>query len=121
MNENIPGPEPLEEPKPWRVGGRLQKFYLTFGVQYAREEHPKWHGADPDGWVLIEAHSEPEARELAVAHFDHYWSMLYPGTHFPVEYNKQRFYPVGELAVLTAQGLTESVEPRRLRRVEGDE
>lgn len=94
----------------------MPKFYLTFGVQYSREEHPRWAGADPNGWVLIEAPSEPDARELAVAHFGIHWSMLYPSQHFPEALNKQKYYPIGELAVLTAAGLTESQPIRTLGR-----
>lgn len=85
-----------------------KKWYLTFGVQYSREPHPTWPGAHPDGWVVILAPTEPAARELAIAHFKLHWSMLSPDAYFPVELNKQKYYPRGELAVLTAEGLTES-------------
>jgi len=76
----------------------LAKFYLTFGVQYSHTEHPTWPGAHPNGWVLIEAVNEDRARGLAYLYFKEYWSMLYPENHFPVELNKQKYYPLGEIA-----------------------
>jgi len=81
------------------------KFYLTFGVQYPGVPHPTWAGADKDGWVTIEARDYDAARELAVAHFKTHWSMLYPAEHFPEEYNKRKYYPKGQLALLTADGM----------------
>jgi hypothetical protein len=83
------------------------KFYLTFGVQYPSVPHPKWAGADKDGWVTIEATSDEQARELALAHFGNHWSMIYPEKYFPEEYNKRRYYPKGQLALLTAGGMSE--------------
>lgn len=79
---------------------QLQKFYLTFGVQYSHTPHPTWPGAHPDGWVLIEAANEDRARGLAYLYFKANWSMLYPEAHFPVELNKQKYYPFGEIAAL---------------------
>lgn len=79
---------------------QLQKFYLTFGVQYSHTPHPTWPGANPDGWVLIEAVTESRARGLAYLYFKEYWSMLTPEAHFPAELNKARYYPLGEIARL---------------------
>jgi hypothetical protein len=78
----------------------LHPFYLTFGVQYRREPHPLWKGADPDGWVKIMARDEPEARHVAGLYFGKHWSMLYPGQYFPEALNKAKYYPKGELLVL---------------------
>lgn len=82
-----------------------QEFYLTFGVQYPREPHPTWSGADKNGWVKIIARDEPAARQLAIAHFRQHWSMLYPADHFDEEENKLRYYPLGQLAVITSKGM----------------
>ena len=79
---------------------QLQKFYLTFGVKYSHEPHPFWPGATPRGWVLIEAATEERARGLAYLYFKESWSMLYPENHFPVELNKQKYYPLGEIAAI---------------------
>lgn len=78
----------------------LAKFYLTFGVKYSHTEHPTWPGANPDGWVLIEAVSEERARGLAYLYFKEYWSMLTPESHFPAQLNKQKYSPLGEIARL---------------------
>jgi hypothetical protein len=77
---------------------QLQKFYLTFGVQYSHLPHPTWPGAHPDGWVLIEAVNEDRARGLAYLYFKQNWSMLTPENHFPAELNKRQYYPLGEIA-----------------------
>ena len=81
----------------------LQKFYLTFGVKYRHERHPKWVAAHPDGWVLIEAPYEDEARRLAHEALGPYWSMLYPASHFPEEYNMRMFYPDGQIGHLIGE------------------
>lgn len=90
---------------------QLQKFYLTFGVKYRHEDHPKWLGADPDGWVLIEAPDEPQARRLAHEVLGPYWSMLYPETHFPVELNKRQYYPNGQIGHIIGDYSTPEARP----------
>lgn len=82
----------------------LQKFYLTFGVQYRHTPHPYWKGADPDGWVLIEAPGYAEARALAVRHFGQNWSMLYDTQNFDEAENQYRYYPKGAIAVIIDDG-----------------
>lgn len=79
----------------------LHKFYLTFGVKYRNEVHPYWVGADPDGWVLIEAETEDAARALAVQYLDKYWAFLYPANRFDVDRYRQDFYPKGQVGHLT--------------------
>lgn len=75
----------------------MSNFYLTFGVQYRSEPHPVWTGADPDGWVLIEAPDEERARKLAAAYFETYWAFLYDEATF----NPSRhYYPKMEIARL---------------------
>lgn len=85
----------------------MHAFYLTFGVQYPEVPHPRWAGADKDGWVKILALDYDDARNVAVSHFGPHWSMLYPAAHFPEEYHKRRYYPKGQLALLTAEGMSE--------------
>lgn len=84
----------------------LQKFYLTFGVQYRHTPHPYWKGADPDGWVLIQAPDYDEARALAVSHFGIHWSMLYESLRFNEEENQRLYYPKGAVAVISSAGET---------------
>ena len=67
----------------------LQKesFYLTFGQQYRREEHPSGHSVHPDGYVEIIANNLEAAREKAFATFGPDWFTVYltiPSLeHFP--------------------------------------
>lgn len=79
----------------------MQLFYLTFGVQYGRELHPTWAGANGNGWVTIEATDYTRARGLAVAYFDLRWSMLNPAAHFDTADHQARYYPQGELVRIT--------------------
>lgn len=84
----------------------LKNFYLTFGVQYRHEPHPYWKGADPDGWVLIQATDYDAARRQAVRHFGQRWSMLYEAAYFNEEENKARYYPKGAIAEIISDGQT---------------
>ena len=86
------------------TANQLHSFYLTFGVQYSHERHPYWTGANPDGWVLIQAPSEAHARRLAMRYFGINWSMLYDHLNFDEAQNKARYYPLGELALVTEGG-----------------
>lgn len=78
----------------------MEKFYLTFGTKYRHEPHPHWPGADPDGWVLIEASDEGQARSLAMSAFGPYWSMLYEARRFDEIQNRLRYYRRGQIGWL---------------------
>jgi hypothetical protein len=71
----------------------MARFYVTFGQQYAREEHPAWPGVHPDGWVTIEAPDYDAARERAFTLFGRRWAFLYEAADFDRSY-----FPGGELA-----------------------
>ena len=71
---------------------KLNKYYVTFGVQYHHETHPTDPSITPDGWAVIEAHSEESARQIANAVFDGEWSMIYTEENFAPEY-----YPMGAI------------------------
>jgi hypothetical protein len=55
----------------------MAKFYLTFGVKYAREAHPTFPRAHPNGYVVIEADVYEDAREKVIEVFGIYWCDLY--------------------------------------------
>lgn len=55
----------------------MARFYVTFGTRYAREDHPKVPSLHPDGVLEIEAKNEVEARAIAFAHLDRFWSVCY--------------------------------------------
>jgi hypothetical protein len=53
------------------------KFYVTFGQRYAREEHPSFPEAHPDGWVEVIADTEYAARVLTKKRLGTAWSHMY--------------------------------------------
>ncbi len=42
-------------------------IYVTFGVQYSREAHPRLWFAHPDGYLTVEAPDDSSARDAAFA------------------------------------------------------
>lgn len=75
------------------------KLYVTFGLRYAREEHPACPWAHPDGWLTVNAPTYLEAmvalRNLTTP----------PGQDIPLyafDYDEvpPAMYPRGELARL---------------------
>jgi hypothetical protein len=54
----------------------LLTWYLTFGAQYAREEHPDFPQAHPDGVVAIRAQSYEDARVHAFERVGPRWCDL---------------------------------------------
>ena len=50
-------------------------FYLTFGVQYRQQQHPQ--GMSPDGYVIIVATTEQDARMKAWELFGERWAFMY--------------------------------------------
>lgn len=86
-----------------------REYALTFGVQYGREPHPSGLSVYPHGYVVIEAESEADARDIAFTHYGRAWSGLYDmvwdfadrGEHFPA----------GEFRRLTAHTPVEQPTP----------
>ncbi len=83
----------------------LIPFYVTFGVQYRYQDHPYWKGADPSGWVTIMAPSYDKAMALVHAYFGDRYAFIYPADKFDTTADR-KWYPKGELAVLTLGDLT---------------
>lgn len=55
----------------------MSEFYVTFGIKYAREPHPTFAAAHPDGWVTIEAPDEIAARTVAFERLGIYFAFIY--------------------------------------------
>lgn len=89
-----------------------QRFYLTFGSQYAHTPHPHWPAAHPDGWVEVWASTEGMARAMVVAAFGVNWSNLYEDVA-PLE---PEWFPRGKLGELRCW-LTESPSPEFADRI----
>lgn len=75
----------------------MPEFLLTFGQQYARDLHPTFDLAHPDGWVTIVAEDYRTARKCAVENFERWWSDLYPAEDVTFAH----LFPRGEIARFT--------------------
>ncbi len=71
------------------------EFFVTFGQQYAKEPHPSFPSAHPDGWVVVEAPDWDSARGIIVEELGIHWSGLYGKEYFMTD--ASRLYPKGEL------------------------
>ena len=79
-------------------GADLQRFFLTFGTQYAYTEHPTMPDVvHPHGWVTLIARDEETARAMAVTLFGSAWAFLYTEETFNPGY-----HVAGELACFRA-------------------
>lgn len=76
------------------------EFFVTFGQQYAQEQHPTIEQAHPDGWLVIEAYSYDEARAVAARELGTRWSNIYDKDDFMKD--AERLYPKGEVGRITA-------------------
>ena len=72
-------------------------FFVTFGTQYAYEDHPRWAPAHPDGVLAMRASSMISARLYAFHRLGPHWSMIMP----PEEWAKTpaETFPRGVLAL----------------------
>lgn len=85
----------------------MNTYYLTFGTQYNREEHPAEELAKienlADGWIEIEARSYLQARMLVVEEWGPNWAFLYSAQEW--DRNKvSNSFPRGCHGVLTSDG-----------------
>lgn len=74
---------------------RLQTFFITFGVQYPREPHPRAVWAHKDGWLEVLAPNENEARLMAYEVLGNAWSFIYDQFTF-----RSHLHQLGPLARL---------------------
>ncbi len=73
----------------------MNKFYLTFGVQYSRETHPQGDHVHPDGYVVITAKDYDIARLIVTQLYGNRWSSLYRADQFTLQ--DKALYPKGVL------------------------
>lgn len=85
----------------------MAKYMATFGVQYSHDEHPSGKPVDPDGYVLIHADSEAEARRLMVEEYGNHYAFIYPEHLFGMRTgggkNGYDYHPLGLIATLGAE------------------
>jgi hypothetical protein len=79
---------------------REHVFYVTFGVQYRTHPHPL--GMHPDGYVIIVADNEEDARTEAWSLFGTTWSMIYDHYDLDAQRFKVTTHPQGCLGVFYA-------------------
>lgn len=73
----------------------MTDYWVTFGGQYARQTHPRFPGAHPDGYLVIEAVSYEHARAATADLLGDAWSDIYgPGEWLTAV---SRLFPRGEL------------------------
>lgn len=77
----------------------MTKFYVTFGVNYAREPHPVlgFHPAMPDGYWELEADTEWAARMRVNEAIGNAYSSVY--TEAEIAPDRRRWFPLGALPV----------------------
>lgn len=72
----------------------MKEYTLTFGQRYARDTHPRFAAAHPDGYVTIVAPDWSSARHLAFCRYGGSWAALYDSDNFP---DRDELHPLGEL------------------------
>lgn len=79
----------------------MAEYRVTFGQKYAREPHPTFREAHPDGWVAVEAPDYATARAAVVEAFGIAWAELYGPGAMPSD-QWLRTFPRGELDRIAA-------------------
>lgn len=85
------------------------RWIVTFGQRYRRERHPSFADAHPDGWVVIVADDEWQARDTAMRLFGEQWAFLYSeGEFFRLQSAPLRqLYPRGEIGLFHVGAMSE--------------
>ncbi len=77
------------------------EFRVTLGVQYAREPHPTYPAAHPDGWIAVLAVDELAARRaLSGALGGAYSSIYHPDDDYYPTTDRDQYSPLGEIGRL---------------------
>lgn len=75
-------------------------YYFTFGLRYREENHPVMRRVNPDGYVVVVAKSEDEARETMRNNFGIHWAFCYPEEYW----GDGSAYPLGEVYRFREEG-----------------
>lgn len=79
--------------------------FVTFGQRYAREPHPTFPEAHPDGVLAVAAETYDEARELIAEAVGVHYAFDYPvGPDLP-SWLHLKEYPRGICHILDASGI----------------
>lgn len=57
----------------------MKPYSVTFGQRYAREPHPRWAAAHPDGWLVVWANDWEDLRTWLHDNLDGLWAFEYEG------------------------------------------
>ena len=80
----------------------MSNYFVTFGQKYAREPHPTFPGAHPDGVLRVVAEDEDDAHRLVFDTIGTHWAFLYSEDRLAKSMN---FYPYGVTHVLDSDGI----------------
>lgn len=80
------------------MNDQISEFGVTFGVQYKYQPHPYLEAPKvADGYVVIEAPNEEDARKISNILFENTWSMIY-NPEDPRSPQNNDYFPLGEIA-----------------------
>ena len=80
----------------------MSNYFVTFGQKYAREPHPTFPGAHPDGVLKVVAEDEADARRLVFDTIGRFWAFMYDEEQIT---ESMHFYPYGVTHVLDPDGV----------------
>jgi hypothetical protein len=87
----------------------MNEYILTFGAQYGVvTEHPVSTQIHADGWVIVQAATYDDARELVVNAFGTRWSSLYTHEEWDdtdCSASKNMLFPQGEIGRIDSNGI----------------
>lgn len=72
------------------------KYFVTFGQRYAREPHPTFPAAHPDGWLEIEAPNYAAANQAAHDFLGSHFALLYEERNFDPSFFPRGPLPTGQ-------------------------
>jgi hypothetical protein len=91
----------------------VNRFAVTMGVQYRHEPHPDLPAdlANPDGYLLVQAENESDARKIIDAVIGSHWAFIYPEDELLASPHYQRYHPLGCLGEIFVGVLRPGVLP----------
>lgn len=89
-----------------------REYWVTFGQRYAREEHPTFPAAHPDGWLVFEVADHLDHRAAYAAIWQVLGERFSDASQGPFRAHEWDLYPRGELArIQVAEDPNERVTP----------
>lgn len=80
----------------------MSNYFVTFGQKYAREPHPTFPGAHPDGVLRVVAKDGADALLRVCETIGSFWAFMYNEEQIT---ESMHFYPAGVTHVLDSDGI----------------